>query len=162
MSDAPIIPIAALIHDILDESLSAGRDITHPEWHTFWSLAVMEAATFQLTCTTRDLHDVCDRVWISLLTAQRPEKPLRDLHRLLLITAGVPEDEELNSILVFFGDHIALPPLTDWKANLALISSVNELRNGFEKADMPKIRATMERYVDLLAPDFPSSSTDRH
>jgi hypothetical protein len=152
MSNEPITPLTELIKTIMNRSLNTGIDLSQQEWFNFWAHVAENVADLHPEDTPSLIDDVLDRAWSRFTDNQRLYNELRHLHHLLLVTAGAREVPEFETLLLFFDDHIKLPRILDRVANLALLSSLTQLRDAIDQSDPGAAREAMAAYFNLLTP----------
>ncbi|TXM65242.1 hypothetical protein FV226_25335 [Methylobacterium sp. WL12] len=149
----PVPPLHATISDLVSSSFKAGTEPDCHAWIAFWSDVAEQAATFSLESTPLEIDDLLDRMWARLTIGERPFLEHRALHRKLLIVAGARADNELESLLMMYGDYLHPPRLRDWTTTLAIFSQIVILRGALNDREKAAARDAMATYFHLLNPN---------
>jgi DNA-binding FadR family transcriptional regulator len=121
-------------------------------WCSFWADVAEDAVASALDTTLGELDDILDAMWGRITRGERPYPEHIALHRLLLNVAGLDKSEHHETLLMLSAGAIKLPRVQDRAGTLALLSSVEQIKDAFSLSDAEGVRQAMTTYIDSLMP----------
>jgi hypothetical protein len=121
-------------------------------WRSFWADVAEDAVASALDTTL----GILDAMWGRITRGERPYPEHIALHRLLLNVAALDKSEHHETLLMLSAGAIKLPRVQDRAGTLALLSSVEQIRNAFGLSDAEGVRKATTTYIGRLIPGDPS------